>query len=161
MKRTSIVTLLVLVEAAAVGVPWRQHVRIALSREGVALSGRQLRLVTGGPNEVCNVRGLEGTTDIDGRFDGARWQWSTAIALIDVVVRRDALCLFQPDGTWVKIWDLPYGPAPKDFTLTCNLPSPRGSASISPVETEAGYFPISGPNAHGVIDGACRLASNR
>jgi hypothetical protein len=112
--------LLVLVEAVTIGVPWRQRVRVALTAEGGAVSDRRFRLVSGDSAE-CDSRGLEGTTDINGRFEGARWQWSNAVGLCAVWVRYDALCLLQPDGTWVRSWASPYGPAPDEFALTCDV----------------------------------------
>ncbi len=125
--------VLVLAEAVTIGVPWRQRVRIVLTREGAAVSGRRFRLVSGHDTDPCDSRGLEGTTDLNGRFEGARWQWSSAVELLDVRVRHDALCLPEPDGTWVRTWGLPYGPAPRVFALTCDL-SPHRSTTVVPFE---------------------------
>ena len=147
MKATSIAVLFVLLEAITIGVPWRQCVRVALTSEGAAVSGRRFRLVSGDATNTCNSHELEGTSDADGRFEGARWQWSTAVELLDVLVRRDALCLLEPDGTWVRAWDLPYGPPPRVFALTCDL-APSRPATTVPVETKAGSK-------------TCRLASGR
>ena len=47
MKATSIAVLFVLLEAITIGVPWRQCVRVALTSEGAAVSGRRFRLVSG------------------------------------------------------------------------------------------------------------------
>ena len=130
-------------EAVFFGVPWRQHVRIALAQEGVPLSGRRLRLVSSRAPDACTRHGLEGITGSGGRFAGTRWQWSSAFSLVDVVVQDDALCLLSPQGTCVRAWALPYGPAPDVFTLTCDFP-----VTIEPVTS----WSTSGP---------CQLAEGR
>jgi hypothetical protein len=130
-KRTiSIAMTLVLVEAVAIGVPWQQRVRVSLTREGAAVSSQRFRLVSSDATDACDSRGLEGTTDINGRFEGVRRQWSSAVGLCAVLVRHDALCLLQPDGTWVRTWGMPYGPAPEAFALTCDLSPSRPSTTI-------------------------------
>jgi hypothetical protein len=135
---------LVLVEAVTLGVPWRQGVRVVLTREGTPVSGRRFRLVSGHATDACDSHGLEGTTDINGRFEGARWQWSSAVELLVVWVRHDALCILEPNGTWVRTWGSPYGPAPGVFALMCD-PSAHRSTTILPLEEVGPCRLASGP----------------
>jgi hypothetical protein len=139
-KWTWIVGVCLLLETFTLGIPWRQHVRLALTRQGGGLAARRFRLISG-PSAVCAAPGLEGSTDIDGSFEGTRWQWSTFMENFEVVVRRDALCLLQSGGAWVLAWHSPYGPAPRLFVLTCNLPNEGSSDIVTPTPSIPGRGP--------------------
>jgi hypothetical protein len=137
LKWTWIVGVCVLLETLALGIPWRQHVRLVLTRDGAGIAARRFRLVSGSSAD-CASPGLEGSTDIDGSFEGTRWQWPTLMEDFGVVVRHDALCLLQTGDAWVLAWHLPYGPAPRAFVLTCNLPSDGSSDIVIPTPSGRG-----------------------
>jgi hypothetical protein len=115
-----------LVESVIVGVPWRQRVKVVLTRDGNAVPDQQLKLLGANSEpsaDSCTHAGLEGNTDADGRFEGTRWQWSTLIRFCAVEVRQDALCVHAA-GAWHPVWQTLYGPAPSVLDLTCDLARP-------------------------------------
>jgi hypothetical protein len=115
-----------LVESVVTGVPWRQRVKVVLTRDGTAVPDQRLKLLiaSGDPSaDSCTPAGLEGSTNAEGRFEGTRWQWSTLIRFCAVEVRYDALCVQGPGG-WQPVWQTAYGPAPSVLGLACDLARP-------------------------------------
>jgi hypothetical protein len=108
-----------LLEGCLVGVPWPQRVDVALFRDDQPLANQVFKLIDGRSAE-CASSGLEGTTDAHGGFSGSRRQWSRVIALVDVEVRYDMLCIRDAAG-WRQVWQLPYGPATKTLALNCDI----------------------------------------
>ncbi len=118
---------------------WTQDVVIKVIKNGEPVTSLKLKFIEGEKNKDCSSDGVSGTTDNNGLFRFNRIRQSSLIEIIAVVVQHDILCI-EDSHEWKIIWSTPYGPAPKQLNIQCDL------------DQEAAV------NANGVIYGPCKVA---
>ncbi len=102
--------------------PYEQKIEGSIFRDGEAASEVKVRFVSNYP-ETSENRGLEATTDHEGKFLLTQIYSPKWFEKIDVVIHPYRLYIFL-DGKWQTAWSLTTGPAPRSVAFKCYLDEP-------------------------------------
>jgi hypothetical protein len=117
----------IILATCVIRVPRKQEVQVRLARSGSPLSFESAKLVEVANEQPCDEPGVQGVTNATGAFSGHRVLWSSLIHLLLVHVSHEAICV-RAGGGWKAFGVAPYGPAPAELEVTCDLAQDSGGA---------------------------------
>jgi hypothetical protein len=106
--------------------PYEQKIGGEVLKGEMPAANVKIRFISEYPEDKCESRGLEGTTDQSGKFSFNQLYTPANTENYAVVIHPYRLCIFI-DREWKTVWKLTTGPAPKSIDFRCVLDKNGGA----------------------------------